>query len=123
MCDVKPADFSLEPGFVVHVKVTSKVCEVLGWRYELLTEPDPQVLSNLRWLAGYRDRPQDLDNDRAALLAAMKDDEPRSIESLLGGCVNPVLGRTVLMNLIWDHVLQVDLSLPIQPASSIRKVY
>lgn len=122
VCDVKPSDLSLDPRFVEHVKETTKVCEALGWKYDLLTEPDSQVLANLRWLAGYRDQPRDFDNDRASILEALDGGEPLTIQELLLRCTRPVLGRTVLMNLIWDHTLRIDLSLPIQPASLIRRV-
>lgn len=122
VCDVKPADLSLEPGFQAHVAETKRVCEFLGWDYQLLMEPDPQVLTNLRWLSGYRERPEDFDDDRSKILAALEDGQSRPIDALLSECALPILGRSVLMNLLWDHVAEVDLSVPINPKSLIRKV-
>ena len=34
--------------------VTAAVCQVAGWEFRLVGEPDPVWAANLRWLAGYR---------------------------------------------------------------------
>ena len=33
---------------------TELACAAVGWGYRLVDAPDPVVLANLRWLAGYR---------------------------------------------------------------------
>jgi hypothetical protein len=34
--------------------VTAAACQVAGWEFRLVGEPDPVWAANLRWLAGYR---------------------------------------------------------------------
>ena len=50
---------------------TGLACAEAGIGYRVLSEPDRQLLVNVRWLAGFRERPADPDGERARMLSAL----------------------------------------------------
>ncbi len=46
-------------------------CGEAGWGYQVLAEPDRQLLTNVRWLAGFREPPADPDGECARMLLAL----------------------------------------------------
>nr|WSW58153.1 TnsA-like heteromeric transposase endonuclease subunit [Streptomyces sp. NBC_00998] len=52
--DVKPAHRLDRPDVAFTFAWTRQAVESRGWRYEVWSEPDPHVLENIRFLAGYR---------------------------------------------------------------------
>ena len=77
--------------------------------YRVLSEPDRQLLVNVRWLAGFRERPADPDGERTRMLSALAI-SPRTIGELLSGAREPMLARPVLMNLLWAGEARADLA-------------
>lgn len=52
--DVKPRARLAKPAVRSTFAWTRELVEGLGWRYEVASEPDPVLLDNVRFLAGYR---------------------------------------------------------------------
>ena len=65
--DVKPAHRVVGPTVQVAFTATREACGVAGWDYQVLTEPDPVLLANVRWLAGFRRRARDADLTKRVL--------------------------------------------------------
>jgi hypothetical protein len=64
LCDVKSVERLEDPGFLAQVEATGLACAEAGFGYRVLSEPDRQLLANVRWLAGFRGRPADPDGER-----------------------------------------------------------
>ena len=58
LCDVKSEERLEDPGFQAQVRATGQACAEAGIGYRVLSEPDRQLLVNVRWLAGFRDPPR-----------------------------------------------------------------
>jgi hypothetical protein len=112
LCDVKSEERVEDPGFLVQVEATRAACAEAGIGYRVLSEPDRQFLANVRWLAGFRERPPDLDGERARMLSAMAAGLC-TIDELLAGAREPALARPVLMHLLWCGDALVDATAPV----------
>jgi hypothetical protein len=109
LCDVKSEERLEDPEFVAQVEATGLACAEASFGYRVLSEPDRQLLVNVRWLAGFRGRPADPDGERARMLS-MLGVEARTVGALLGGAREPMLARPVLMHLLWTGEAVADLS-------------
>jgi hypothetical protein len=58
----------------------------------VVSEPDRQLLVNVRWLAGYRDAPADPDGERSRMTSLLAV-ERSTIAALLAGAREPALAR------------------------------
>jgi hypothetical protein len=91
--------------------VTAAACEVVGWEFRLVGEPDPVWAANLRWLAGYR-HPRFASPELEELLAgAFSQPTPLAAAALQVGDSIRVL--PVLFHLLWLGRLKGDLSVPL----------
>ena len=52
LCDVKSEQRVDHPDFQAQVRATGRACAEAGVGYRVLSEPDRQLLMNVRWLAG-----------------------------------------------------------------------
>jgi hypothetical protein len=118
VCDVKSEERLEDPVFLAQVEATGRACAEAGLGYRVLSEPDRQLLVNVRWLAGFRDPPPDLDGERARMLSALAV-RGTTISELLAGAVEPALARPVLMHLLWVGEVMVDVTDPILDASRV----
>jgi hypothetical protein len=118
LCDVKSTERVEDPVFRAQVRATELACAEAGFGYRVLSEPDRQLLVNVRWLAGFRERPADPDGERTRMLSTLAV-RPRTIGELVSGAREPALGRPVLMNLVWAGEARVDLSRPIGESSRL----
>lgn len=103
--------------------LTRKICDEIGWEYEVFTGLSPELAQNLRWLAGYR-------HDRNAPPAEIAESitrcfaEPVALEVGLGEASRRT-GRSVehttanVLNLIWRRHLSADLSRPLSMSSEV----
>ena len=73
LCDVKSEERLEDPVFRAQVEATGLACAEAGIGYRVLSEPDRQLLVNVRWLAGFRERPPDPDGERARMLSSAGD--------------------------------------------------
>lgn len=119
-CDVKPARRVNEPKFACQVEATKRACTLLGWGFELLTEPDPLFISNLRWLGGYRDVPADGTGEEARMLEHLALG-PATLGELMADALEPLMAKPVLMHLLWTQEIEVDLKSPIDDDSVARR--
>jgi hypothetical protein len=71
LCDVKSEERLDDPVFVAQVRATEVACAEAGFGYRVLSEPDRQLLVNVRWLAGFRERPADPDGERSRMVSAL----------------------------------------------------
>jgi hypothetical protein len=112
LCDVKSAERVDDPVFRAQVRATELACAEAGFGDRVFSEPDRQLLVNVRWLAGFRERPADPDGERTRMLSTLAV-RPCAIGELLSGAREPMLARPVLMNLLWAGDARTDLSGPI----------
>jgi hypothetical protein len=119
LCDVKSDERLEDPRFVVQVEATSQACAEAGFGYRVLSEPDRQLLVNVRWLSGFREPPPDPDDERAWMLALLAAG-PMTICELMSGAAEPALARPVLMHLLWTGEATVDMTAPISGESRVR---
>jgi hypothetical protein len=110
--DVKSQERLEDPLFRAQVEATGVACAEAGIGYRVLSEPARQLLVNVRWLAGFRERPPDPDGERARMLARAAAGS-WTIAELVSGAREPMLARPVLMNLLWAGDALLDVSAPI----------
>jgi hypothetical protein len=95
--------------------VTAAACNVVGWDFRLVGEPDPVWVANLRWLAGYR-HPRFGDEDLEAVLLGLFA-EARPLGETAGQAGDPIRVRPVLFHLLWRGRLTANLSRPLGEAT------
>jgi TnsA endonuclease N terminal len=108
LCDVKSEERVDDPTFRAQVEATGLACAEAGIRYRVLSEPDRRLLANVRWLAGFRERPPDPDGERGRMLAVAAAGSC-TIAELLSGAREPMLARPASMNLLWTGDALIDL--------------
>jgi hypothetical protein len=118
LCDVKSEERVEDPLFRAQVEATERACAEAGIGYRVLSEPDRQLLVNVRWLAGFREPPWDPDDERGRMLG-MLSLGPCSICVLLADAVEPMLARAVLMHLLWEGAALIDVGAPIEEDSMV----
>jgi hypothetical protein len=86
-------------------------------QYRLVHEPDPVVMANVRWLAGYR-HPRCL---RPALAAAVFAEAGPLMDgaALLG---DPLANLPTVFHLLWCGLLRADLAVPLSESSLVTAV-
>jgi hypothetical protein len=108
----------IKPRDQVTFEVTAEACEQVGWSYRLLDAPaDPVLVNNVRWLAGYR-QPRHHRMDTATRLVEVF----AKTRPLLEGVEHvgdPIAVLPVAYNLMWNHVLECDLSVPLHEHSDV----
>ena len=118
LCDVQSEERVAHPEFQAQVRATEFACAEAGFGYHVLSEPDPQLLMNVRWLAGFRVPPVDLDGERTGMLSALSLG-PCTVGELLSGARDSALARPVLMNLLWSGKALIELAEPISEESCV----
>ncbi len=111
--DVKPLGRLAKPSVKSTFAWTRELVEGLGWRYQVCTEPDPVILENVRFLAGYRREwlfP-------AALLTTLRDGAVDGIAlaeacSMVANWPVPLV-RSAILHLLWTQYFTVDLGQPL----------
>ncbi len=83
-CDVKSKERLEHPEFVAQVRAMELACTEAGFGYRVLSEPDRQLLVNVRWLAGFREPPPDPDGERARMLSLLAVGQSTIFELLSG---------------------------------------
>ena len=119
LCDVKCEERLEDPEFRAQVEATGLACAEAGFGYRVLSEPDSQLLVNVRWLAGFRERPPDPDGERSRMLSVLATSS-LTIGELLADACEGMLARPVLMHLLWAGDALADLSDPIDNETIVR---
>jgi hypothetical protein len=101
---------------------TRVIIESCGWTYQVVNEPDPTYMANVRFLAGYR-RGWLVNQDVLVELRARKEQmHGRSIaevEASLPGYTKPIV-RPALLNMLWCRELAADLTQPLRPVTVLE---
>jgi hypothetical protein len=117
--DVKAAHKRDDPQVRALMDWTRNVVGLRGWAFEEWYCGAEPLLSNVRFLAGYRRRAV---IDEALVPAVMRAAGPGAaiadIERWLGP-VHPLLIRPVILHLVWSGRLLADLSTPLEGASVV----
>ena len=91
------------------------VIQARGWAYSIASEPDPVLLSNVRFLAGYRRTSQFDEDDLHAARESTADARTlgdamrRTARELVDGAY----ARSVVLHLLWCHAIRCDLARPL----------
>jgi hypothetical protein len=112
LCDVKSEERVDDPVFRAQVEATGRACAEAGFGYRVLSEPDPQLLVSVRWLAGFRERPPDPDGEQARMLSLLAFGSC-TVGELLSGARELALARPMLMHMLWAGEALADLSAPL----------
>ena len=112
LCDVKSEERLDDPEFQAQVRATGLACAEAGFGYRVLSRPDPQLVMNVRWLAGFREPPADPGGERARMLCVLAVGRS-SISGLLAGARERALARPVLMHMLWTGEALIDVGIPI----------
>ncbi|RMI31133.1 TnsA-like heteromeric transposase endonuclease subunit [Actinomadura harenae] len=114
--DVRPAD-RMEPRDAEKFSATEAMCQAVGWSYQLAHEPDPVLLSNVRWLAGYRHPRYRVTEVSRRLLDAFAEPAGLAATAELVGDLVAVL--PVLYHLVWCGDLRIEWSTPLGDGSLV----
>ncbi|MEU5247379.1 TnsA-like heteromeric transposase endonuclease subunit [Streptomyces asoensis] len=92
-------------------RVVAAAAEAVGWGYRLAGPPDPVLVANVRWLAGYRHPRYAAGPRTPALLEVFASPRP-AVEAVceLG---DPVAVWPVVFHALWSGVLRVRLDEPL----------
>lgn len=114
--DVRPAT-RMRPRDAEAFESTRRACAEVGWEYRLVHEPDPVLMANVRWLAGYR-HPRCL-RPTVATAAPAVFAEPTALvdgAALLG---DPLASLPAVFHLLWCGQLRTDLAVPLSELSLV----
>lgn len=119
--DVRP-DSLITPDTEVQFAETKRICDTVGWEYQLFTAIDPIVKNNLEWLAGYRHaRHTPRPHITKRVLAAARTPQPFADLAHVVNDEHPSLGAMALYSLLWNRDLTFDMTLPLTTSTIISK--
>ncbi len=120
--NVKPAERLGRPKVKEALEWAGTLFESRGWRSEVWSGTDPVVMSNVRFLAGYR-RPALLDPTRVVLVAQAAESGATigEIEARVFP-LDPSDSRPAILHLLWKGVLRADLSVPLDRETPVVRV-
>ena len=107
---VKPRDQLDKPKNIDTFAWVRCAIECLGWRFEIASEPEPVLMENVRFLAGYR-RSRYVNADALNELRSMNlrngsfGDALRQVRH-----APPPLARSALLHMLWTHEVSTDLN-------------
>lgn len=113
--DVKPAAKLNHRDVADALHWAEGVIQARGWAYSIASEPDPVLLSNVRFLAGYRRTSQFDEDDLHAARESTADARTlgdamrRTARELVDGAY----ARSVVLHLLWCHAIRCDLARPL----------
>jgi hypothetical protein len=97
--------------FMYKCAVTAAACQVAGWEFRLVGEPDPVWAANLRWIAGYRHPRFASPEIEKPLVSAFA--RPGLLFDTARQAGDPIRVLPVLFHLLWLGRLTGDLSRPL----------
>lgn len=108
--DCRPAD-KADDDFRYKCSVTAAACQVTGWQYRVVGEPDPVWAANLRWLAGYRHpRFGDADVEEQIVGSLAR---PAQLAEAVAAVGDGIRVMPVVFHLLWLGMVAADLSRPL----------
>lgn len=124
MVNVKPVDRLKDPRVGDALAWAGRVFASRGWEHEIWSGADPQVLANVRFLAGYR-RAAVLDTaDLTTAGALFGSDAPITVASAEATLRHSGVGepRPLVMHLLWSGALRADLARPLTADTELEVV-
>ncbi|WP_433616894.1 TnsA-like heteromeric transposase endonuclease subunit [Dactylosporangium sp. CA-139114] len=115
--DVRPAG-RVRPRDALAFEATRQACDLTGWQYRLVHEPDPVRMANVRWLAGFR-HPRCRRTDLAAAVTEVFR-EPLGLLAGAGRVGDPLVCLPNVYHLLWTGVLATDLAVPLSERSPVQ---
>ncbi|MDL2344790.1 TnsA-like heteromeric transposase endonuclease subunit [Deinococcus sp. MIMF12] len=110
--DVKPAQFHGSPRLQRAFKAAREALGPIGVGFNLWAPPEPTVVRNVQYLAGYRRVPAGLREHLGPILAALRE-RPHGLMELAARVGPAPLVLPVIYHLIWNHRVAADLSRPL----------
>ncbi|MFI1441838.1 TnsA-like heteromeric transposase endonuclease subunit [Streptomyces fructofermentans] len=92
-------------------RVVADAAEAVGWSYRLAGPPDPVLVANVRWLAGYRHPRYAAGPWMSAVLEAFASPRP-AVEGVYG-LGDPIAVWPAVFHALWSGVLRVRLDEPL----------
>ncbi|MER6617807.1 TnsA-like heteromeric transposase endonuclease subunit [Streptomyces xantholiticus] len=92
-------------------RVVAAAAEAVGWGYRLAGPPDPVLVANVRWLAGYRHPRHSAGQWISALMAAFG--SPRPAVEAVRELGDPIAIWPAVFHALWSDVLRVRLDEPL----------
>jgi hypothetical protein len=119
--DVKAPSRLADPEVKAQFGWTRRVCAGRGWGFEAWSGADPQVLANVRFLAGYR-RSSVIAGDLIPVVldTAARQPDIGAIERALSQRHRPGLVRPVVLHLLWRGRLRADLTRPLSAGTRVE---
>jgi hypothetical protein len=117
LLDVKNPQQLGWPKVRLQAERTARVCQRLGWDYEMVGEPDAQRWANVSWLSGYRRAPN-LGVELMPRLVGLAA-RPVPIGDLVGFMEYPDIARAVLFHLCWRQRIVFDLDVPLRETTLV----
>ena len=114
--DAKPKKFVNQPKNQLQFEATQIACKQVGWQYEVHTEPNRTLFTNVSWLAGFRGAAADASIYSGPLIEACAE-QPRQLDQLVTNVGPSFLVRPVLFWLLWCQYLHIDLYRPMTNAT------
>jgi hypothetical protein len=118
--DVRPAKLINEKT-QAQFDETRRLCNAVGWDYELFTNISPIAKANLEWIAGYRAKRYRPPATAIAVLDLL--DQPISFRDLqaLISPGNRGRGSSAIYSLLWDRIITTDHNQHLNSASTFRR--
>lgn len=121
--DVKPSRRLDDPAVRFTFDWAREIAADCSWGFEVFSEPDPVLLGNVRFLAGYRRGWLFEADPVAAAEDAVADGVTiGEAERALALSFDPRLTRPVLMHLLWSGRLRTDLTTPLSSTHVLERV-
>lgn len=119
--DVRPEKL-VNPKTAAQFAETKRLCDKVGWGYQLFTHIDPIAKANLEWLAGYRHPRYEPDEaTRTRVLAAAE--IPTTLRELVrtADLRAPARGAISIYNLLWNRLIIFDMTTQLTTHTTITK--
>jgi hypothetical protein len=117
--DVTPSRKLGDPAIQARANATREACVLVGWDYHVLSESDPTLLANVRWLAGFRRPVHDAADIISMILEACH--VPTPIGAVGDRTAHQAIVRSVLFHLMWARRLIADLSRPLTNSTLVSQ--
>ncbi|WBM79119.1 TnsA-like heteromeric transposase endonuclease subunit [Cryobacterium breve] len=119
--DVRPEKL-IKPKTQAQFAETKRLCDKVGWAYELFTRIDPLVKANMEWLIGYRHPRYQPNEATQALVLAAADPGARFRDLVhVADRDSPARGAMTVYNLLWHHLLTFDMTAQLTTYTTITK--
>jgi hypothetical protein len=118
--DVRPKE-RISEETAIQFAETKRLCDLVGWGYELFTEIDPVAKANLEWLSGYRHKRYlpSVDSTQRLVSAARRGRSFRELTTFAGS-EHVAVGAMAIYSLLWRRVLQFDMTTQLTTATTIH---